>query len=98
MTSEIVEQAACNNALWCDAVCSTHNGPGEFRRTHWLNRLGAPRYYPDLVTLTGSMDAPLQIEAISELVASSPRDWFVKDSFCCLELHKLGFELLFEAE
>lgn len=99
MTHGIVEQAAHNNALWCDAVCSTHFGPGEFSKSHWLNRRGVPRYYPDLVTLTGFRDAPIQTKVISNLVASSSRyGWAIKDSFRCLELHELGFEPLFDAE
>jgi hypothetical protein len=94
-----VEQAAYNNALWCDAVCSTHHGQGEFSKSHWLNRRGVPRYYPDLVTLTGFGDTPIQTKAISDLVVSSSRrGWAIKDSFRCLELCELGFEPLFDAE
>lgn len=51
MTDATVEQAARNNALWCDAVCAAHGAPGDFLPTVWMNRHGTPRYYPDLVTL-----------------------------------------------
>lgn len=97
--SEIVEQAAYNNALWCDAVCATHQGAGEFHRDLWINRFGAPRYYPDVVTLVGGDAAAGQVRAISELVRSAPgRSWAVKDSFRSLDLYDLGFTPLFDAE
>lgn len=97
--SKIVKQAAYNNALWCDAVCSAHNCPGEFHEQLWMNRLGTPRYYPDAVTLTDAMTAPAQTEAIFALIQSvRQRSWSVKDSFHCLNLSELGFTPLFDAE
>jgi hypothetical protein len=98
MTSGLVEQAARNNALWCDKLCAAHRGPGEFHETLWLNRHGVPRYHPDVVTLAGAGSAAAQTEAIEALVRS-PRQsfWAVKDSFACLDLSKLGFLPLFDA-
>jgi len=99
VTDEIVAQAAYNNALWCDAVCSTHHGRGEFHHDLWINRVGVPRYYPDVVTLTGASVASAQAEAISALVRSAPgKGWAVKDSFQSLDLGELGFTPLFDAE
>ena len=99
MTEEIIAQAAHNNAVWCDAVCSTHSGPGEFYPSCWLNRHGAPEYYPDLVTLTGAADITLQTEALVTLMHdASGRSLAVKDSFNCLGLLAFGFTPLFSAE
>jgi hypothetical protein len=99
MTSEIVAQAAFNNALWCDAVCSTHQGRGEFHQDLWINRFGVPRYYPDVVTLTGVNAASAQTQAISALIRPAPgRGWAVKDSFQSLKLNDHGFTRLFDAE
>jgi hypothetical protein len=99
MKKNITALAARNNALWCDAVCQTHDHPGEFHDTLWLTRLGAPRFYPDAVTLSGVESAPAQIETIAALVGSTrDREWAVKDSFQSLELNSLGFEPLFDAE
>jgi hypothetical protein len=92
-------RAAQNNALWCDAVCSAQGAPGEFRKSLWLNRFGTPPNYPDVVTLAPVEAAGEQIEAITSLVGS-PRGagWAVKDSFRSLDLHPLGFVVLFDAE
>jgi hypothetical protein len=99
MKKNIAALAARNNALWCDAVCRAHDRPGEFHDTLWLTRLGAPRFYPDAVTLSGVESAPAQIESIATLVGSTrEREWAVKDSFRALELNSLGFEPLFDAE
>ena len=95
----ITALAARNNALWCDAVCRAHDRPGEFHDTLWLTRFGAPRFYPDVVTLSGVESAPAQVETIAALVGSTrEREWAVKDSFQSLELNSLGFEPLFDAE
>lgn len=79
--------AARNNALWCNAVCAAHGQPGEFHATHWLTRGGAPKYYPDLVTLA---EAPPNT-ALDGLRA-------IKDSFRSLDLSPAGFRPLFDAE
>jgi hypothetical protein len=99
MKKNMTALAARNNALWCDAVCRVHDRPGEFHDTLWLTRLGAPRFYPDAVTLSGAESASAQMETIAALVGSTrEREWAVKDSFRGLELNSLGFEPLFDAE
>ena len=99
MKRSITALAAHNNALWCDAVCRAHDRLGEFHETLWLTRLGAPRFYPDVVTIGGVEAAPAQTEAIAALVGSTRRrEWSVKDSFESLDLKSLGFEPLFDAE
>ena len=99
MAHEIAKQAAYNNAIWCDAVCATHFGPGAFSESHWLNRHGVPPYYPDLITLTGVEDVSVQVEALATLLQQAPHNTcFVKDSFNCLDLQAFGFTSLFSAE
>ena len=99
MTQTLVEQAARNNALWCDAVCTAHGHPGEFHDALWLNRSGTPRFYPDAVTIAGPHAAPEQLRILSGLIEhSGDRGWAVKDSFSSLDLGALGFRPLFDAE
>jgi hypothetical protein len=99
MKGSITALAARNNALWCDTVCRAHDRPGEFHETLWFTRLGTPRFYPDAVTIAGAEAAPVQLEAIANLIsATRQREWFVKDSFHSLHLNSLGFEPLFDAE
>lgn len=94
-----MESAAHNNAVWCDAVCSTHSGPGQFAPAYWLTRHGAPEYYPDLVTLTGAQDTVQQLDALGTMMRARPgRSLSVKDSFGCLDIGALGFVPLFDAE
>jgi hypothetical protein len=96
MSHWLIEPAAHNNALWCDAVCRVHGRPGEFHDGLWLNRLGTPAFYPDVVTLAGP--PPGQMRAIAALIEQRPgRLWAVKDSFACLDLRPLGFAPLFDA-
>ena len=98
MKRSINALAAHNNALWCDAICRAHDR-GEFRETLWFTRLGAPRFYPDAVTIGGVEAASAQTEAIVALIGSArQREWSVKDSFRSLDLKSLGFEPLFDAE
>ncbi len=96
MAKRLVERAARNNALWCDAVCAVHRGSGEFHRDFWLNRGETDRLYPNLVTLTGSEGVATQKEAIAELIRTLRQDgWSVKDSFGNLDLNDLGFDPAF---
>ena len=99
MDARRIESAARNNAAWCDAICSTHSGPGEFAPGYWLTRHGAPEYYPDLVTLTGAPDMARQKDALGLLLQAAPSgSLWVKDSFDCLDIGTLGFTPLFDAE
>ncbi len=97
MSLSSAQQAAFNNAAWCDALCRAHGASGEFQACAWLNRRPAPRFYPNLVTLTPRRPAA-QLALIEELAAARlPPGWAVKDSFGELELAALGFRLLFTA-
>jgi hypothetical protein len=93
-----MEQAARNNAAWCDAVCRAHGRPGEFLYRIWINCNETPPFYPNAVTLSARGTAA-QRERIDELVrAGIAGEWGVKDSFCTLDLAPLGFRVLFEAQ
>ena len=98
MTPSRTEQAARNNAIWCDTVCRTHGTPGEFYDALWMNRHPVPRFYSNVVTLSDQQAAATQLAHLRALVASGlPGSWSVKDRFCALDLTELGFQLLFEA-
>ena len=93
------ELAAWNNAVWCDAVCRAHGRPGTFREAVWVTQQPAPPYFPNAITLRGSEARAIHAAAVQELIAARlPGEWAIKDSFCTLELHWLGFSVLFEAE
>ena len=83
----MVLAAAENNARWCDAVCRSHGLDARFEDDLWCVLGGAPRFYPDVVTLRPSA-------AVEDVLAHAPGS--VKDSFACLELP--GYEVLFEAQ
>jgi hypothetical protein len=98
MTHSRVEQAAENNAIWCDTICRAHGIPGEFHNELWLNRYAVPRFYPNVVTLSAQDDTATQLASIQALAATGlSGGWGVKDSFCSLDLSALGFQPLFEA-
>lgn len=93
-----VEQAARNNAIWCDTVCQLHGAPGEFLDNAWVNRHRTPAYYPNLVTLRETADAAAVLENVRDLIGRAlPGSWAVKDSFQTLDLTALGFAALFQA-
>ncbi|MFN8444086.1 MAG: hypothetical protein U0175_25110 [Caldilineaceae bacterium] len=97
MTLSQVEQAARNNAIWCDTLCRVHGAAGEFHESIWLNRNRVPRFYPNVVTLVEQHHIAAQRAQIEKLAATFPGHWAVKDSFAELALSALAFELLFEA-
>lgn len=92
------EQAARNNAIWCDTVCRAHGFPGEFHDSLWLNRHPVPRFYPNVVTLADEHRSAEQLTHIRDLIAADlPGSWAVKDSFSTLDLAALDFQPLFDA-
>jgi hypothetical protein len=98
MTHSREEQAAKNNAIWCDTICRAHGSPGEFHNELWLNRYAVPRFYPNVVTLSAEDGTATQLTSIQTLAANGlSGGWGVKDSFCSLDLITLGFKPLFEA-
>lgn len=98
MKESRVEQAAHNNAVWCETICRVHGTSGEFHDALWLNRHPVPRFYPNVVTLAKQTGTAAQLAHIQALVATDlPGRWGVKDSFCTLNLAALGFQPLFDA-
>lgn len=96
--SSEIEQAALNNAIWCDTVCRAHNSPGMFEEATWINAGFTPMFYPNVITLGGAEQAASHQRRVSELTkAGMPNGWTIKDRFQVLELAPLGFKRLFEA-
>jgi len=65
----------------------------------WVNAEPVPRFYPNVVTLTtGKADIAEQRQTVRILQKSNlPGRWAVKDSFKTLDIARLGFEVLLEA-
>jgi hypothetical protein len=80
-------------------VCFAHGTVGHFLVHTWVNAEPVPRFYPNVVTLTtGDADIVEQRQAVRILQKSNlPGRWAVKDSFKTLDIARLGFEVLFEA-
>lgn len=90
--------AVRNNAVWCDAVCRSHGRPGTFEPHAWVSHTPTPRFYPNVVTLSGAEGAEAQRAIVAALATSGlARPWAVKDSFAALDLTPLGFRSLFDA-
>ena len=88
-----VEQAARNNAEWCDAVCASHGLAAAFHDRLWACRSRTPPLYPDAVTL----DATATAEDVLAHVDTTTSGCSVKDSFVTLDLRPAGFRVLFDA-
>jgi hypothetical protein len=80
-------------------VCFAHGTVGRFLVHTWVNAEPVPRFYPNVVTLTtGEADIVEQRQAVRILQKSHlPGRWAVKDSFGTLDIARLGFEVLLEA-
>jgi hypothetical protein len=91
--------AARNNARWCNAVCFAHGKSGRFLEHMWVNAEAVPRFYPNAVTLSAAeQDIDEQRQTVRILLKSHiPGRWAVKDSFQTLDIARLGFDVLFEA-
>lgn len=80
-------------------MCFAHGTAGRFLVHTWVNAESVPRFYPNIVTLTtGETDIEEQRQAVRILQKSHlPGRWAVKDSFRTLDIARLGFEVLTEA-
>jgi hypothetical protein len=80
-------------------VCFAHGTVGRFLVHTWVNAEPVPRFYPNVVTLTtGEADIVEQRQAVRILLKSNlPGRWAVKDSFNTLDIARLGFDVLFDA-
>jgi len=91
-------QAACNNAVWCDAVCRSHGLHTTFQDGFWLQADAPLPLYPNLVT-TAPEPVVAQTRRAELLRTDAPdTPWSVKDSFGMLELDSTGMRPLFDAE
>lgn len=88
-----VQEAALNNAEWCDVFCRTHGVAGRFAADAWSSAERTPSFYPDAVTLVTGCSA----EGLLSRVDASP-GCSIKDSFDDLDLSASGFDVLFTAE
>ena len=80
-------------------MCFAHGTVGRFLVHTWVNAEPVPRFYPNVVTLTtGEADIVEQRQTVRILLKSNlPGRWAVKDSFNTLDIARLGFDVLFEA-
>jgi hypothetical protein len=97
MTLSQTEQAARNNAVWCDTVCRAHGIPGEFHDSLWMNRHPVPRFYSNAVTLSDQRNATVQLAHIEALLDSELPGNGASRIVFALDLTDLGFQVLFEA-
>ena len=89
----LLHAAVSNNARWCDAVCRSHDYPGEFTGWRWSSLRHALPFYPNAITL--SPDVP----AAEATAGQDPsRPFAIKDSFARLDLVPGGLTPLFSAE
>jgi hypothetical protein len=87
----LLEQAARDNAEWCEAVSRSHGVRSRFTADAWLAATRTPPSYPDAVTLRSSAD-----RTVLGKIDTSP-GCSVKDSFAALDLSSDGFEVLIDA-
>ena len=80
-------------------MCFAHGTVGRFLVHTWVNAETVPRFYPNVVSLTtGAADIDEQRQIVDMLLKSSlPGRWGVKDSFRTLDIARLGFDVLLEA-
>ena len=80
-------------------MCFAHGSAGRFLAHTWVNAEPVPRFYPNAITLTpGETDVAEQRQTVRILLKSHlPGRWAVKDSFKTLDIARLGFEVLQEA-
>jgi hypothetical protein len=79
-------------------VSFAHGTVGRFLVHSWVNAEPVPRFYPNVVTLTpGAADIEEQRQAVRILQSHLAGRWAVKDSFKTLDLARLGFDVLLEA-
>ncbi|OOQ59804.1 hypothetical protein [Mucilaginibacter pedocola] len=90
----LLQRTILNNAEWCGIICATHGAPGSVQQNIWRSPGPVPPYYPDLVTLSSSIDTNAVVDAMRGL----PLLKSLKDSFNSLELEAHGFHKLFEAQ
>jgi len=87
----LLEQAARDNAEWCEAVSRSHGVRSRFTPDAWLAATRTPDFYPDAVTLRSSAGRTILREL--DLAPGCS----VKDSFAALDLADDGFAVTLDA-
>ncbi|WP_308466935.1 hypothetical protein [Rathayibacter soli] len=87
----LLEQAARDNAEWCEALVRSHGIRSRFTADAWIAASRTPPTYPDAVTLRRSASR----ELLTGIDASDGCS--VKDSFAALDLSGDGFDVLLDA-
>lgn len=96
---QLLQLAVENNAAWCDTVCRSHNVPGEFHKTFWVNHHQTPPFYPNLVTLAPVTDLQPRLNGLSDLLIEKQDQVIsIKDSFAMQDLKVYGFQQLFQTQ
>jgi hypothetical protein len=85
--------AASNNADWCDLVCRAEGIATSISDGVWATHRRSPPLHPDAITLTPTASADAVLARVEPGDGCS-----VKDSFASLDLGRLGFRVLFDAE
>ncbi|MFZ0324920.1 MAG: hypothetical protein WAN48_12425 [Actinomycetes bacterium] len=88
----LLTAAARNNAAWCDLVCTALGVRGTFTTDLYVNWYEVPRYYPNVITLSETVEESDVVRAMGDGV-----DWSIKDSFGRLDMTTVGLTGLFEA-
>lgn len=88
-----------NNALWCDLVCRLNKVPGKFDVSFWANNKIAPPLYPNIITLKPISNNHDELERLHLLLKTCQLStFFIKDSFCELDLSGLKFKKIIDAQ
>lgn len=87
----LTDQAARDNAEWCEAVARSHGIRSRFRPEAWLAASRTPPRFPDAVTLRSTADRSI-LDDIDDSAGCS-----IKDSYGVLDLEADGYRMLFEA-
>ena len=88
----LLTAAVGNNAAWCDLVCAALGVRGTFTGDLYVNRYAVPRFFPNVITLSETVEESDVVRAIGDR-----EHWSVKDSFGRLDLTTVGLTRLFEA-
>ena len=93
------EPAICvmNSLHWYEAIFRAHRLACAIADGMWTSRDRPPPYYSNAVTLSPS-EVEAQMATLQDLGSALGRRWSVKDSFSVLDLSRLGFRPLFDAE
>ncbi len=90
-----LNEAAYNNAAWCNAIAASHGISANWNESAWLCEHLMPPLYPNIVTLRSGALIEDHIDTIGPHL---PSGWAIKDSYSELELEGKGFALAFEAQ